>query len=396
MVRLDRGNGGEGPGRRMTVAVANTVSEEGAAVALRVHLARSYPPVLAFGAFLKNTVCVIDGDTAYLSHAASDLDSPEAIAEFEKRASSLLAEIGAEPVLIAHDLHPDFYSSRHAATFGVPTLPVQHHHAHIAALMAEHRLTGPVIGLALDGFGLGPANESWGGELLWVDGAECRRLGHLKRLAQPGGDVAAREPWRMGAAALHSLGRGGEIAERFADHKAATMLAQIMSKGLNSPETSSCGRLFDAACGLLGVRTIAEFEGQAPMELEGLVQDPKALDSGWTLDDAGVLGFDPLLARLADCEAQEGADLFHGTLAAALVQWARWASEETGAERVALGGGCFLNKVLCRLMADGLADGGLDAYFPESLSPGDPAVSVGQALIAAEIAAETAANKRNS
>jgi len=376
----------------MTVAVANTLPDTGSAAACRVSLARPYPPVLALGAFLKNTACVIDGDTAYLSHTASDLDSPEAIAEFERRVSNLLAETGAEPVLVAHDLHPDFYSSRYATTFGVPTLAVQHHHAHVAALIAEHQLPGPVLGLALDGFGLGPGNESWGGELLWVDGAEYRRLGHLKRLAQPGGDVAAREPWRMGAAALYSLGRGGEIADRFAEHKAAAMLDQIMSKGLNSPETSSCGRLFDAACGLLGIRPVAEFEGQAPMELEGLVQDPQILDGGWTLTDEGVLGFDPLLASLTDCDSREGADVFHGTLAAALVQWTRWASKEAGVTQVALGGGCFFNKVLCRLMADGLADTGLDAYFPDSLSPGDPAVSVGQALIAAE----TAANERTS
>jgi len=378
----------------MTAAVANSVPNEGSAIALRVPLARSYPAVLALGAFLKNTACVIDGDKAYLSQAASDLDSPEAIEEFERRVSDLLAETNAEPVLVAHDLHPDFFSSRHASTFGVPSLPVQHHHAHTAALIAEHRLTCPVIGLALDGFGLGPGNESWGGELLWVDGAKYRRLGHLKRLTQPGGDVAAREPWRMGAAALHSLGRGGEIAERYADHKAAALLDQIMEKGLNSPKTSSCGRLFDAACGLLGIRPVAEFEGQAPMELEGLVQVPLILDGGWAMTDDGVLGFDPLLTRLADCEPQEGADLFHGTLAAALVQWARWASEMTGVTRVALGGGCFFNKVLCRLLADGLAENDLTTYFPESLSPGDPAVSVGQALIAGEIAAETAANER--
>jgi len=376
----------------MTVAVATPSTDGVSTVALKVPLARAYPPVLALGAFLKNTACVIDGDTAYLSNTANDLDSPEAIAEFEQRVLSLLMETGAEPVLVAHDLHPDFYSTRHAASFGAPTLAVQHHHAHIAALAAEHRLEGPAIGLALDGFGLGPGNESWGGELLLVDGAEYRRLGHLKRLAQPGGDVAAREPWRMAAAALHSLGRGGEIAERYAEYTAAVMLEQIMSKGLNSPETSSCGRLFDAACGLLGVRPVAEFEGQAPMELESLVQDPQILDGGWTLDDDGVLGFDPLLNHLTECESQKGADLFHGTLAAALVHWTRWAAEETGLTRVALGGGCFFNKVLCRLMADDLVDNGLEAYFPESLSPGDPAVSLGQALIAAE----TAANERNS
>ena len=366
----------------MNHAIARKASDE-SAVAVAVPLAREYPDVLALGAHLKNTVTVIRADKAYVSHVAGDLNTPDAIAAFEAAVDALLAETGARPLLVAHDLHPDFHSTRFAQTLGLPTLAVQHHHAHGAAVIAEHGLEGSVLALALDGFGLGPGNQSWGGELLAVDGAGYERLGHLAELAQPGGDAAAREPWRMAAAALYRLGRGDEIAARFAAHKHAAMIGGILERGLNSPPTSSCGRLFDAACGLLGVRPLAEFEGQAPMELEALADAPQVLEAGWRIDDAGVLDCLPLLAELATCDARQGANLFHGTLAAALCDWVGWAAARTGIAKVVLGGGCFFNKVLGRALARHLDVAGIAAHFPSALSPGDPAISLGQAVIAA-------------
>jgi len=356
------------------------------AAATVVALARDYPDVLALGAFLKNTVCVIRGDRAYVSEPIGDLDSPAAISAFEANVEALLAETGASPRFVAHDLHPEFYSTRFATTLEFRALPVQHHHAHAAALMAEHKLEEPVLALTLDGFGLGPGNQSWGGELLLAEGADYRRLGHLAHLPQPGGDTAAREPWRMAAAALHALGRGDEIAERFAAQPHAGMLAEMLARGVNSPETSSCGRLFDAAAGLAGLRPVAEFEGQAPMELEALASAPEVMADGWRIDDAGVLDTKPMLARLGELNPVAGANLFHGTLAAALVDWVRRAADATGIGKVVMGGGCFFNAVLSRELASGLRDIGVLAYFPGALSAGDPAVSVGQALIAARTA----------
>lgn len=346
-------------------------------------LPRRVPETLALGAFLKNTVSITRGAEAQLSPPVGNLETAEAIRAFEDTAAAMMRSLSARPRVVAHDLHPDFPSTRHAQALGLATLAVQHHHAHIAALCVEHGVEGPVLGLALDGFGLGPGNESWGGELLWVDGPDYRRLGHLARLAQPGGDVAAREPWRMAAAALHHMGRGDEIAARFPGQRAARLLGQVLAKGVNSPPTSSCGRLFDAACGLLGVHPVAEFEGQAPMALEKMVASPRVLEGGWRLSADGVLDTLPLLEHLLDMPPDRGADLFHGTLVAALAEWAVWGAERSGADTVAMGGGCFFNRVLTRGLTEALEARGLRCLTARRVSPGDPAVSLGQAWVAA-------------
>lgn len=355
------------------------------AIAAIIPLPRAVASVLAVGPFLKNTVCVTRGAEAFVSADHGNLATPEAIAAFEASVEALVAELGVRPVRVAHDLHPDYPSTRFAQSLDLPQLPVQHHHAHAAAVAAENGHDGAVIALSLDGVGLGPGNQIWGGELLACDGPDYRRLGHFAPLAQPGGDRAAREPWRMAAAALHRLGRGSEIASRFSDIPAAAMLAQVLDKGLNSPPTSSAGRLFDAACGLLGIHPIAKFEGQAPMALEALATAPEADPAGWTITD-GVLDLLPLLDRLSSCaDAAKGANLFHGTLIAALSQWAAEAAEATGIRTVTLGGGCFLNKVLTAGVVERLEQKGLRPLTAAKVSPGDAGLSLGQAWIAANV-----------
>lgn len=352
-------------------------------IAAAIPLPHAVPCTLAVGAFLKNTICVTLDDRAYLSPVHGDLGTPQAIAAFEHSVEAMLAELNARPTRVAHDLHPDFHSTRFALSLDLPAVAVQHHHAHAAAVAVERGHDGPVIALSLDGFGLGPGNQSWGGELLLASGPAYQRLGHLALLRQPGGDIAAREPWRMAAAALHALGRGAEIAGRWPHLKPAAMLATVLDKGVNSPATSSAGRLFDAACGLLGIHPVAEFEGQAPMALEALVRTPRVLDAGWILAD-GVLDFSPLLAALAQgMEAQAGAELFHGTLVAGMAEWAAWGAERTGCDDVALGGGCFFNKVLKDGLVAALAAQGLRPMTATKVSPGDPGLSLGQAWIAA-------------
>jgi hydrogenase maturation protein HypF len=246
-----------------------------------IRLAAAGPAVLAVGAFLKNTVCVTRADEAFVSQHIGDLDDAATLNFFEESIAHLLRILEVEPQLIAHDLHPDFPSTSFAAELGaargIRTIGVQHHHAHVAAVLAEHRFRGPVLGLALDGIGLGSDGGAWGGELLTVDGAQMRRAGHLATLPMPGGDRAAREPWRMAAAALHKLGRGAEIAARFPAQRAAAQLAELLDRGVRCPPTSSMGRLFDAAAALLGVTEISRFEAEAAMRLEALAATRAAL-----------------------------------------------------------------------------------------------------------------------
>ncbi|MBB4267108.1 hydrogenase maturation protein HypF [Roseospira visakhapatnamensis] len=351
-------------------------------------LAGPPPPVMGMGAFLKASVSVMRDGRAHLSHPVGDLGDVKTRGAYDRLVPRMRAILGATPTVIAHDLHPDFHSTRAAqdlaAETGAVALPVQHHHAHIAAVAAEHGHVGPLLGLALDGFGLGPGGESWGGELLRVDGAVWERLGHLRRLPQPGGDVAAREPWRMGAAVLHVLDRTDEIARRFPRQRHARMLGQILERRLNSPETSSAGRLFDAACGLLNVHPVADFEGQAPMALEKMVSTPRVLDGGWSIADDGTLDTLPLMAALTEAiTPAAGADLFHGTLAAALVDWATGAAARSGLTTVGLSGGCFLNRVLTGAVSHGLRTRGLSVLTHRVVSPGDPGLALGQGWIAA-------------
>jgi hydrogenase maturation protein HypF len=291
---------------------------------------------------------------------------------------------------VACDKHPDFHSTRFAASLaqarGLPLVEVQHHHAHIASVAAEHGLAGPVLGLALDGIGLGDDAGAWGGELLWVDGAAMRRLGQLAPLCPPGGDRAAREPWRMAAAALHAIGRGDEIAARFAAQPAATGLARLLDRRSHTPPTSSAGRWFDAAAGLLGVRALAAFEGQAAMLLEGLADahgPVRPLDGGWCITDAGLLDPTALLAHLADeHDAARGAACFHATLAQGLAAWAARAACAVGVTQVALGGGCWLNRVLADAVRGQLLEAGLQVWQARELPPNDGGLALGQAWVA--------------
>jgi hydrogenase maturation protein HypF len=354
-----------------------------------IRLAGDGPPVLALGAWLKNTVCVTRGREAFLSQHVGDLDNAATCEALEATALHLLDVLQVEPALVAHDLHPDFHSTRFAAELArehvVPLVPVQHHHAHIAAVLAEHGRQGPAIGLALDGVGLGIDGTAWGGELLHVDANGMRRLGHLRQLALPGGDRAAREPWRMAAAALHALGRGDEITARFAQPAAPTVVRMLASR-LNSPRTTSAGRWFDAAAGLLGVRDVAAYEGQAAMLLEGLADRHGAvapLEAGWSLQADGALDLLPLLAALADeRDAARGAARFHATLAAALADWTIAAAEREDVPVVACGGGCFLNAILARELRLRLERQGLEVLEARQAPPNDGGIALGQAWVA--------------
>ncbi len=348
------------------------------------------PPVLACGAWLKNTVCVTRGNEAYVSQLIGDLDSAEARTTLDDTAARLCNELDVQPEIVAHDLHPDFYSTQFAQTYaaqrGLPVVAVQHHHAHIAAICAEQHINDAVLGLALDGVGLGTDNTPWGGELLCAEGVGFERLGHLAPLCMPGGDRAAREPWRMAAAVLFQLGRGDEIAQRFTNQPGALTVATMLQRNLNCPVTSSTGRLFDAVAGLLGVNDMQSFEAQAAIQLQELAQrhgQIAPLEGGWWIDERSVLDFSPLLAVLADCrDTGYGAALFHATLAAGLAEWVGRAAHQRNIADVALGGGCFHNDLLLRTLSGRLAAQGLRVLTAGQMQPNDSAISLGQAWVA--------------
>ncbi len=351
--------------------------------------------VLAVGGWFKNTICLTRGREAFVSQHVGDLDNAATCHFFEATVAHHLHMLEVAPLAVAHDLHPDFHSTRFARQFseqhGIPALGIQHHHAHIAAICAEQGIDKPVLGLALDGVGLGSDGTAWGGELLHVDGSHCRRLGHFLPLPLPGGDAAAREPWRMAAAVLHLLGRNEAIARRFATEPAAPTLAQMLARGINCPLTSSAGRYFDAAAGLLDLQQRCSYEGQAAMQLEGLAahHGPAApLTGGWRIDARNVLDLRPLLHALASSAPDRrayGAALFHATLAEALFDWLEQASAATGVTQVVGAGGCFLNRVLSAYLRIGLPQRGLGFIEARDLPPNDGGLSLGQAWIASQL-----------
>jgi hydrogenase maturation protein HypF len=348
-----------------------------------IALPRAVPPVLALGGVLKATACATRGAEAVLSQHVGTLDNAATLRFLDAAAHHLLHLLDTVPVLVAHDLHPDFPARGLVERLGLPVMPVQHHHAHAAAVLAEHGVTGPALAVVLDGFGFGSDGGAWGGELLFLHGAAFRRLGHLRPLCLPGGDRAARQPWRMAAAALHAMGRKAEIVARFGAQ--AAPVAELLARG-RVPSTSSCGRLFDAAAALLGVLRTSSYEGEAAMRLEALATRPRALAGGWRLDGL-VLDLLPLLERLRTCAPEEGADLFHGTLADGIVAWASAAAAREELDTVALGGGCFVNRALAEGVAGGLRAAGLRALLPVQAPAGDGGLSLGQAWIAAQVAA---------
>ncbi len=360
--------------------------------------------VLACGAFLKNRAARLEGDRLAWSALHGDLGTPEACRTLDDSAEALLAQGGVDA--IAHDLHSDFHSTRVAlelaGRLGVPALGVQHHHAHIAAVIAEAGLLAPVIGIALDGVGLGTDGTAWGGEVLWVDGGErahrWERIAHLQPIALPGGDVAAREPWRLAAAVLHALGRGDEIEARFTGVVPAFTargLKTMLDRSLNCPASTGAGRWFDAAAGALGLSVCQAFEAEAALALEQLATRAlptvaQAATFAPTLDLSGVVAglFD--VPRDDDPARARAALGFHHALADGLADAAVRVAHERGCDTVVFGGGCFLNRVLSERLARQLQTAGLAVHAPRQTPCGDAGLALGQAWVAACSVAATA------
>jgi hydrogenase maturation protein HypF len=359
-------------------------------------------PLLAVGPHLKSTLTLAVGDAAYVSQHIGDLDNLETLEHWRATLDRYARLHRIAPEAVAHDLHPGYLSTRVAgelaAELGLErVIPVQHHHAHVAAVMAEHGRTAPVIGLAWDGTGYGPDGAVWGAEAMLADLAGFRRLARLRYAPLPGGDLAARSPWRVALGYLSlepALERAFALAFRDVDERERAMAAHQTARRLNAPLAGTMGRLFDAAAAVLGVRRIARYEGQAAMELEALAgrraAEPVALgvtrggDGEWVLDPL------PLLAMLGE-RAQRGGDLrdlaavFHESIVDATALLAERMRAATGVHAVALGGGSFQNARLLTTLGDRLRASGMSVLTARALPPNDGAVSYGQAAVAAAV-----------
>jgi hydrogenase maturation protein HypF len=393
-------------------------------------------PILAVGPELKNAVCLVRGRQAFVSQHIGDLKNALAAVYFESTINKIERLLEVRPQVIAHDLHPGYLSTRYARRRGleieerIRLIGVQHHHAHIAGVMAENNLTGELLGLAMDGTGYGLDGTIWGGEVLRASAARFERLGHLAYVALAGGDAAVEHPVRIAWAfllqaygleeALHK--RVGRVAQ--AAEKDLRLWAEMIEKGVNSPPACGLGRLFDAASVLAGVCDDNSYEGQPAVELEGAAEGQPdniapyefgiieggmptpplrghasgethahgksavgmppttVAPQGWVIDTLPVIR-----GIVADIEAgrsrAETSARFHATVAAMLLAAARRARRETGLGRIALSGGCFANNRLVRALAPALEAEGFEVYVHREVSPGDGGVALGQAYVAA-------------
>jgi hydrogenase maturation protein HypF len=355
-------------------------------------------PVLACGAHKKNTFCLGLGDAAHLGPHIGDLENLETLESFEGAVARLERFLDARPALLAHDLHPEYVSTRYAleraAREGLRAVAVQHHHAHAAACMAEHGLEGPVLALAWDGTGLGPDGAAWGGELLLATYEGYERLATFRPVALAGGDRAVREPWRVALAALDDAFAGdpplGDL-ELFRGVSAADarVVRQMIAAGVNAPRAHGAGRLFDAAGALALARPRARYQGQLAMALEAAIDGPEAGAYPFDLDTSESLwqlDFRALVRALVeDLTAGRSAGLvaarFHQTLVLAGAQVVRHAAVQKGPLPVVLTGGCFQNARLASGIFGELRSS-FPVYLHGSVPPGDGGIALGQALVA--------------
>ena len=353
------------------------------------------PPLLACGAELKSTFCLAKGSRAWVGQHVGDLKNWETLRSYGEQVAHFEALFAVEPEVVAHDLHPDYLSSAYALRRdGVRLVPVQHHHAHLAACLAEHGERGPAVGAIYDGSGFGTDGSVWGGELLAGDLERFERVGHLHPVRLPGGDAAVREPWRMACAWLIAALDGeaplpAAIAERV-DPARWEQVAELARSGLASPVTTSVGRLFDAVCALCGIRTSVRDEGRAAAELEAVAAPGERGAYPMALVDDALLRLDAretVRAILHDLAAGVCPSVvsarFHNALADATTSAVSRLAERRGVETVVLSGGVFQNRLLLERCAGTLSKTGLRVLLPRRLPPNDGAIAYGQAAIAA-------------
>ncbi len=391
--------------RDIFMRVDDSVTRVFESVPLILRRARGYAPsaislghdvaeVLATGGELKNAFCITKGHYAILSQHIGDLENYETLQFFEETLRNLQSVYQAKPRLIAHDLHPDYLSTRWALDRPEPKIAIQHHHAHIASCMAENGVDEAVIGVAFDGSGYGADGQSWGGEFLLGDYHGYRRCGHLRYVALPGGDAAARQGWRMAAAHLHdALGPDFRNIDLPCWSSVPAPSWKLLQQMIARPtiRTSSCGRLFDAVSAICGISVESSYEGESAMLLEAATDGESAeaytleVDTQtvpWTIDTR------PMLRRIAN-EIARGrspktvARCFHDSIVVMIEAVCSKLRERNGVNKVCLSGGAFQNFTLLSGAAAFLRHSGFQVFLHSQVPPNDGGLSLGQAVIAA-------------
>lgn len=356
------------------------------------------PPLVAVGPELKNTVCVSRGEDLFLSHHIGDLKNAATQRSFEHAIAGLEMLLEVEPELLAHDMHPGYLSTAYAREqTRLPTVAVQHHHAHMAACMCEHGLTEPVLGVIFDGTGYGTDGKIWGGEFLVGDYAGFERAAQLEYCPLPGGDRAVKEPFRVALALLHAArgsldGTALPVVEARSEEE-RRVLSRMIEQGINSPETSSMGRLFDGISALIGVREVAHYDAQAAIELEQMLDPGTAADRlfEWELHaEESPMRIDPrpLVRQLAEELEAGGAATrelslrFHCTVVEMVRRTCTEIRRRTGIDTAVLSGGVFQNEFLLRASHDSLHEAGFQVHAHRRVPTNDGGVALGQAAIA--------------
>lgn len=366
-------------------------------VPIPILLSEHLPPVFGCGGELKNTLCLIRGNTAYLSQHIGDMENLRAIKFFHETEEHLLKILDIHPEIVAHDMHPEYYTSKYAHAYqNVKKVPVQHHHAHMVSCMAENGYSDNALGIILDGTGYGIDGNIWGGEVLLGDLNNFERLGHLEYIPMPGSEKAIREPWRMGISYLYHT-FGNEIYDlslpvlQYRNVQIIDFLIQMIERDLTCPKTSSCGRLFDGIASILGIQMENRFEGQAAVEMEQILSIEPVTESY-----PFKLSYDIIPVQIPIKPIIEGVvnDFvhktpiskitvkFHNTIAHAFFSIVNTLRTQSGISTVVLSGGCFQNLYLTNYIQALCKDAEINVLTHSQVPPNDGGISLGQAVVA--------------
>ncbi len=364
-------------------------------VPVPIFLKNRLKPILACGAELKNTVCLTRENHAFLSQHIGDLENLATYDFFEMTIAHLKRILSIEPEIIAHDMHPDYLSTRYAMEQRrMVRIEIQHHHAHIVSCMAENHVEEPVIGLSFDGTGYGSDGSIWGGEVLIARLDRFERAAHLAHTPMPGGAAAIKEPWRMAVSYLYGAYGKDFFNRRLPflgklNQSKLNIIVEMIEKDINSPRTSSLGRFFDGIAAMVGIRSHVAFEGQAAMELE-MVAEASAGDLyeyAWSSEDTVQIDPRPIITGVV-MDIEKGvtpsvvSGKFHATLVAMFADLCVVIRKETGISHVALSGGCFQNAILLSGLSRRLHDKGFHVLTHEKVPANDGGIALGQAVIA--------------